>query len=152
MTTLAEFKAAERALAMQFTAFEEMRQNPQLKKALEFDAALDEFLAKHKSSRAALYELLALDIEPAKKPAKKPAATPAKTTTPKPAKKKRTRVVLNMKVRVFKNPHTGEEITVRGNRDGKFNAWNAEYGKDVVSSWKISEEIVPPKTTLVQNY
>lgn len=139
MTTIADFKAAERALAMQFTAFEEMKQNPELRKALELDAALEAFCAEHKTSRAALYELLALDIEPEKKPAKKPAMKPA---TGK-------RVFNGVKVRVFKNPHTGEELTVRGNRDGKFNQWNIEYGADVVRTWKINEYDAPPKNKAV---
>jgi hypothetical protein len=135
MATIADFKAAERALAMQFTAFEEMKQNPELRKALELDAALEAFCTEHKTSRAALYELLALDIAPEKKPASKPASKPA---TGK-------RVFNGVKIRTFKNPHTGEVLVVRGNRDGKFNQWNIEYGKDVVASWKFHEEDAPPK-------
>jgi hypothetical protein len=147
MATIADFKAAERALAIQFTAFEEMKQNPELRKALELDAALEAFCIEHKTSRAALYELLALDIEPQKKQVKKPAATPAKPAASKPASKPAgKRAAPIMKIRVFANPHTGEELTVRGNRDGKFNQWNAEYGADVVRSWKIREYDAPPKT------
>lgn len=138
MTTIAEFKAAERALAMQFRAFEEMKQNPELKKQLEFDSALDELLEKFKMSRTALYELLAYDVEPEKQPAsKKPAAAPAKTA--KTDTKVFTRRPPVMKTREFKNPHTGEVIKVRGNRDGRFNKWNDEFGKDVVRSWQIAE-------------
>lgn len=147
MATIADFKAAERALAIQFTAFEEMKQNPELRKALELDAALEAFCIEHKTSRAALYELLALDIEPQKKQVKKPAATPAKPAASKPESKPAgKRAAPIMKIRVFANPHTGEELTVRGNRDGKFNQWNAEYGADVVRSWKIREYDAPPKT------
>jgi hypothetical protein len=147
MATIADFKAAERALAIQFTAFEEMKQNPELRKLLELDAALEAFCIEHKTSRAALYELLALDIEPQKKQVKKPAATPAKPAASKPASKPAGKQAAPiMKIRVFANPHTGEELTVRGNRDGKFNQWNAEYGADVVRSWKIREYDAPPKT------
>jgi hypothetical protein len=147
MSTLAEFKAAERALAMQYRAFEEMKADPVFKKAIEFDAALEDFLTKHKMSRPALYELLALELEPDKKPAQKKAATSATTPAKKPAKKPIVhRRPPTMKIRVFANPHTGKELTVRGNRDGTFNEWNAKYGKDVVRSWLIREEVVPPKT------
>jgi hypothetical protein len=150
MASIADFKAAERALAMQFTAFEEMKQNPELRKALELDAALEAFCTEHKTSRAALYDLLALDIEPQRKQAKKPAATPAKPAASKPAKKQTAKPAAKraapiMKIRVFANPHTGEELTVRGNRDGKFNQWNIEYGADVVRTWKIREYEAPPK-------
>ena len=83
MATIADFKAAERALAIQFTAFEEMKQNPELRKALELDAALEAFCTEHRTTRAALYDLLALDIEPKKSAPKKTATTPAK---PAPSK------------------------------------------------------------------
>ncbi|MNF84267.1 hypothetical protein D3C84_666190 [compost metagenome] len=142
MTTIADFKAAERALAMQFTAFEEMKQNPELRKALELDAALEAFCAEHKTTRQALYDLLALDIEPDQKPAKKTAASSAKAAAPKGQQFRKAQVY---KIRWFRNPHTGEELEVRGNRDGRFNAWNIEYGRDVVQSWKFREEDLPPK-------
>lgn len=156
MTTLAEFKRAERELAMRVRAFQEMKQNPEVQKAMAFEKSLDDFLAVNKVSRSALYELLAIefgdvDKKPAKKSHKKKAAPakPANKPASKPATKQKRAPNRNppvMKVRTFKNPHTGEEIVVRGNRDGRFNRWNAQYGKTVVASWLTSEEIVPPKS------
>jgi len=150
MSTLAEFKRAERELAIRVRAFQEMKQSPEVQKAIAFEKALDDFLAVHKISRSALYELLSIEFEADKKPAnrshhKKP-ATPAKKPVSKPATGKRTRVFNGVKIRTFRNPHTGEELVVRGNRDGKFNAWNAQYGKDVVRGWKISEVDAEPKS------
>lgn len=151
MSTLAEFKRAERELAMRVRAFQEMKQSPAVQEAMAFEKALDEFLALRKVSRSALYELLSVEFEGDKKTTKKttkkrtvkkvatPAATPAK------AKRAPNRNPPIMMIRTFKNPHTGEELVVRGNRDGKFNAWNLEYGKDVVRGWKISEVEAPPK-------
>lgn len=152
MSTLAEFKRAERELAMRVRAFQEMKQSPEVQKAMQFEKALDDFLAVHKVSRSALYELLSVEFEGDKKTTKKPAkkrshhkkaATPA--ATPAKAKRAPNRNPPIMMIRTFKNPHTGEELVVRGNRDGKFNAWNLEYGKDVVRGWKISEVEAPPK-------
>lgn len=152
MSTLAEYKRAERELAMRVRAFQEMKQSPEVQKAMAFEKALDDFLAVHKVSRSALYELLSIEFEADKKPAnrshhkkpvhavKKPASKPAGQRAPN-----RNRVFNGVKIRTFKNPHTGEELVVRGNRDGKFNAWNAQYGKDVVRGWKISEVDAPPK-------
>jgi hypothetical protein len=147
MSTLAEFKRAERELAMRVRAFQEMKQSPEVQKAMAFEKALDDFLAVHKVSRSSLYELLSIEFEADKKPAnrshhKKP-ATAVKKSASKPATGKR--VFSGVKIRTFKNPHTGEELVVRGNRDGKFNAWNAQYGADVVRSWKTSEVDAPPK-------
>lgn len=148
MSALAEFKRAERELAIRVRAFQEMKQSPEVQKAIAFEKALDDFLAVHKLSRSALFELLSIEFEGDKSPAKKShhkkPATPATKSASKPTDK-RTRVFNGVKIRTFKNPETGEELVVRGNRDGKFNAWNAKYGKDVVRSWKISEIDAPPK-------
>jgi len=153
MSTLAEFKRAERELAIRVRAFQEMKQSPEVQKAIAFEKALDDFLAVHKITRSALYELLSIEFDGDKKPAKKshkkkPAPAKKAVSTPsKPVTKRApNRHPPIMKIRVFANPHTGKEITVRGNRDGVFNAWNAEYGKDVVKSWLIREEVVPPKS------
>jgi hypothetical protein len=152
MSTLAEFKRAERELAIRVRAFQEMKQSPEVQKAIAFEKALDDFLAVHKISRSALYELLAIEFEGDKKPAKKShhkkPATAVQTSATKPAIKRapKKRVFNGVKIRTFRNPHTGEELVVRGNRDGKFNAWNAQYGKDVVRGWKIDEVDAPPKS------
>lgn len=148
MSALAEFKRAERELAIRVRAFQEMKQSPEVQKAIAFEKALDDFLAVHKLSRSALFELLSIEFEGDKAPAKKSHHKKSETPAPKSASKptgKRTRVFNGVKIRTFKNPETGEELVVRGNRDGKFNAWNAKYGKDVVRSWKISEIDAPPK-------
>lgn len=153
MSTLAEFKRAERELAMRVRAFQEMKQSPEVQKAMAFETALDDFLDKHKVTRSALYELLSIEFEPAKPAKKSHKEKPAVAikAAAKPARVKRVRnpgaprSVNGQKIRVFRNPHTGEEITVRGNRDGRYNAWNLEYGNDVVQTWKIREEDVPPK-------
>lgn len=155
MSTLAEFKRAERELAIRVRAFQEMKQSPEVQQAIAFEKALDNFLAEHKVTRSALYELLDIEFGGDKKPAKKShkkkagPAKPANKPATKPATKPKRAPNRNppvMKVRTFKNPHTGEEIVVRGNRDGRFNRWNAQYGKAVVAAWVISEEIVPPKS------
>lgn len=151
MSTLAEFKRAERELAIRVRAFQEMKQSPEVQKAIQFEKALDDFLAVHKITRSAIYELLSIEFGGDKKPAKKshkkkPAAAKTPVSKPSQPAAKRTRVFNGVKIRTFRNPHTGEELVVRGNRDGKFNAWNAQYGKDVVRGWKISEVDAEPKS------
>lgn len=138
-TLLAEFKAAERALAMQYRAFEEMKQNPEFKKALEFETALDEFLAKHKMSRPALYELLSFDVEPDSKAVAKAAAKSAPKDDPNRVKRSYVRKT-HYPLRTYKNPHTGEELQIRMATNATYTAWVAQYGKDVVASWLIHTE------------
>lgn len=132
MSSIAEFKAAERALAMQYRAFEEMKADPVLKKALEFDSALEEFLEKHKMSRPALYDLLALDVEPDVKPAIKLAK--AKSANTKERKKH------EWPLRTYLNPHTGKEIKIRMATNAEYTGWVAQYGKDTVASWLTHTE------------
>lgn len=117
---LAEFRRAELALAQQVTQFEEMKADPELKKELEFDSALTAFLDKHKVTRAQLLEYLEVEQAPEQKP--------------------KTRKAPHIKTRVYKNPETGEEITVRMNNNGKYKAWVSQYGAKKVESWlaKIS--------------
>lgn len=140
MSALAEFKAAERALAIQFRQFEEMKQDPAFKKALELEAALEEFLEKHKTTRAALYELLAFDVEPDKKPAKKPVNKPvaALASDKPPAKKKRKKH--SWPLRTYLNPHNQQEIKIRMATNAVYTGWVAQYGKETVASWLTHTE------------
>ncbi len=43
------------------------------------------------------------------------------------------------KLKVFKNPHTGEVIETRGGNHKGLLAWKDLYGKDTVNSWLESE-------------
>lgn len=43
------------------------------------------------------------------------------------------------KLKVFKNPHTGEVIETRGGNHKGLRAWKDEYGEDTVNSWLESE-------------
>lgn len=136
MNRLAEYKAAERALAMQFRAFEEMKADPELKKALEIESALEEFLTTNKLSKQALYDLLAYDVEPDRVPTKKAVAAPAVAKSPTGKKRKKHAWPL----RTYKNPHTGQEIKIRMATNGVYTGWVAEYGKETVASWLTHTE------------
>lgn len=140
MSTLAEFKAAERALAMQYRQFEEMKANPVLKKALEFDAALEDFLTKHKMSRPALYELLAYDVEPDSKAVAKPAAKSAPKADPNRIKRPYNRKAAQYPLRTYINPHTQQELKIRMATNATYTGWVAQYGKETVASWLTHTE------------
>lgn len=136
MNRLAEYKAAERALAMQFRAFEEMKADPELKKALEIESALEEFLTTNKLSKQALYDLLAYDVEPDRVATKKAVAAPAVAKSPTGKKRKKHAWPL----RTYVNPHTQQEIKIRMATNATYTGWVAQYGKETVASWLTHTE------------
>lgn len=120
MLKLAKYAAAQLALAKQVTALEEMKNDPELKQEIEFEAALETFLTEHAVSRSRLQAFLSMRGEPAAAPA----LTKSGRKTPV------------FPARLYKNPHTGEEITVKAHNHGKFKEWVTQYTKAVVESWQ----------------
>lgn len=124
MSRLAEYMAAERALAIYARELEEMKQDPELKREIEFNSALDELLVKFKFSRQTLFDILALEVKTEKK------AAPGKGYV-----KKTDRKSPNFKARTYVNPHSGKEITIRLGTDSTYKAWVGQYGKETVATW-----------------
>lgn len=42
-------------------------------------------------------------------------------------------------VKIYRNPHTGEEITVKSRNNGRLKAWVAEYGVNDVDDWIVRD-------------
>lgn len=120
MSKLAEFRAAERALAKQVTAFEELKNDAELKREIEFDEALAGVLKKFGMSRPKLLAFLQMELEPES----------VKTKAGKSGRK-----VPDFHPKIFTNPHTNESITVKLRTHGTYKEWVGKYGKDVVESW-----------------
>jgi hypothetical protein len=120
---MAQFRAAERALAQQVAEFEALKNDPELRREIEFDDALNRFLEQQKMSRSKLLAHLQLDDEQGR---------PAKTARSAPRKKQ------EFKERIFRNPHTNETLKVKSTNHGTFREWTALHGKDVVQSWEVT--------------
>lgn len=122
MFKIAQFVAAEAALAKQVTALAELKNDPELKRELEFSTELDEVLAKYSFSRPKLRDFLNQQAAAASAAEKKTRG--AKSDKP-PA----------IKVKLWTNPHTGETVE-SGRRDHKtLQEWAAQYGQEVVLTW-----------------
>lgn len=124
MSKLVAFKAAERALAMHYREFEEMKADPELKRELEFDAELAQLLAKYKVARSTLLAILVAESR-----GEKQAAT-----------KKNGATKQSFPLRTYKNPHTGKVIQIRLGTDSTYKGWVKEHGKETVESWKTAVE------------
>lgn len=44
------------------------------------------------------------------------------------------------KLKVFKNPHTGEVVETRGGNQNTLKAWKREYGSEIVDKWLVRTE------------
>ena len=44
------------------------------------------------------------------------------------------------KLKVFKNPHTGEVVETKGGNHKTLKAWKEEYGKETVDAWEVAHD------------
>ncbi|HBO3146303.1 histone-like nucleoid-structuring protein, MvaT/MvaU family [Pseudomonas aeruginosa] len=118
MSRLAEFRAAEKALAEQIAHLESLKNDASLKREIQFEEQLKKLMSEYDKS---LRDIIAiLDPESRLKNGKPQAAT----------SQRRARVS-----KVYKNPHTGEVVETKGGNHKVLKAWKAEYGNDAVDSW-----------------
>ena len=117
MSKLAEFRALERKLADQLAELESLKNDAAFKKEVEFEEQLRSLLGEYGYS---LRDVIAL-LDPASR-----ADIPARTV--KATRKPR-------QIKVFKNPHTGEVVEIRGGNQRTLKEWKAKYGSSTVDSW-----------------
>jgi hypothetical protein len=118
MSKLAEFRQLEKHLAEQLQALEALKDDAGLKKEIEFETKLRDLLAKYGYSLKNVVNLL----DP--QAGRRAPAADSKSGTRKPRK-----------VKVYKNPNTGEIIETKGGNHKGLKEWKAEHGSDTVESW-----------------
>lgn len=117
MSKLAEFRAAERALAEQLAHFESLKNDAGLKKEIEFEEKLRALLGQYGKS---LKDVIAI-LDPAPRRG-------GSVRTARDGRRARA-------VKVYKNPHSNEVVETKGGNHRVLKAWKAEYGSDAVESW-----------------
>jgi len=120
MSKLAEFRAAEKALADQLAYLESLKNDNSLKKEIEFEEKLKALMGEYGKS---LRDIVAI-LDPSAVGAVSVRGGRASQS------KRRERVV-----KVYKNPNTGEVVETKGGNHKVLKAWKAEHGNDVVESW-----------------
>lgn len=118
MSRLAEFRQLEKNLAEQLAALEALKGDEGLKKEVEFEHKLRELLAKYGYSLRNVIALLdphAYQLVPA--------------LAPKSVRKAR-------QVKIYKNPNSGELIETKGGNHRLLKEWKANFGEEVVESWR----------------
>ncbi|HBO3329411.1 TPA: histone-like nucleoid-structuring protein, MvaT/MvaU family [Pseudomonas aeruginosa] len=117
MSRLAEFRAAEKALAEQLAHLESLKNDAGLKKEIQFETDLKGLLSEYGKSLRDVVEIL----DPQASRGVRPVAAKGN---------RRQRVV-----KVYKNPHTGETIETKGGNHKVLKSWKAEHGAEAVESW-----------------
>lgn len=117
MSRLAEFRKLEEQLALQLAELEAMKSDGALQKEMEFEDKLRALMAEYNINLGGLINIL----DPQASRAPRAAAS---------TDKRRER-----KVKLYKNPHTGEVVETKGGNHKILKAWKAEFGNDEVESW-----------------
>ncbi|PPV39485.1 histone-like nucleoid-structuring protein, MvaT/MvaU family [Pseudomonas oleovorans] len=116
MSKIAEFKRLEAQLAEQLAALENLKNDGELKREIEFETKLKALLKEYDLGLKAVINILDPSV-------RREAVAPARD-------KRRERTV-----KTYKNPHTNEVVETKGGNHKVLNAWKAEYGAETVKSW-----------------
>ncbi|MFC3282926.1 histone-like nucleoid-structuring protein, MvaT/MvaU family [Litchfieldella rifensis] len=125
MSLLSDYLQQEQKLKELNEKLEKLQNDPRLKAELEFKDKLEALMKEFDKSAADVIELL--NPKPAGK------AAVAGTATTSGGRRKR-------KLKIYKNPNTGEVVETRGGNQKTLKAWKDEYGSDTVESWLVRVE------------
>lgn len=120
MSLLTQYAQKEQMLKQLQQELLELENNDKLKKELEFKEQLEMLMKEYDKSAREVKELLYPNAEPEQS---------QKKTTRKPRK-----------LKVYKNPITGEEIATRGGNQKQLKQWKEEHGDEVVEGWLINDD------------
>lgn len=118
MSKLAEFKALEAQLAAQLKQLDELKNDTELKREIEFEEQLRQLMAEYGFSLKGIIALL----DPQSR---------TSVTTPTAARGQRR----PRQAKVYKNPETGEAVETKGGNHKVLKAWKEQYGAETVEGW-----------------
>ncbi len=116
MSIINKYREKERLMRQLQEELQAMEEKQELKQELAFKTAVEEVLKQFDKSESELLALFGASEDNAESGKSRRKRTPS----------------------VYKNPQTGEEITVRGGRQKDYQEWIQKYGKETVQSWKVS--------------
>lgn len=118
MSKLAEFKALEAQLAAQLKQLDELKNDGELKREIEFEEKLRVLMAEYGVSLKGIIALL------------DPQARSSVSTSAPGRGQRRQR-----QIKVYKNPVTGEVVETKGGNHKVLKAWKEQYGAQKVEGW-----------------
>ena len=114
--------ALEKQLAQIEKELKSIERSAAFRKENAINRALNNLMKKHGCSKSDLISILQDD---AKAPTKRGATSTAKTRKPR-------------KLKIFKNPNTGETVETRGGNHKILKAWKNEYKLTNIDEWLVS--------------
>lgn len=125
MSLLSEYMQMEQQLKELQANLDKLQNDKRLQSELEFKEKLESLMKEYGKSAA---EVIAL-LDP--KPATSGPKTPSTASTGTRRKRK---------LKIYKNPNTGEVVETRGGNQKTLKAWKDEFGPDTVESWLVRVE------------
>ena len=122
MSILNTYMQKEQQLKQLQEELDKLKNDDRLKAELEFKDKLESLMREFDKSAADVIKLL--DPKPA-------TAKAASTTNTGRAKRK---------LKIYKNPNTGEVVETRGGNQKTLKAWKDEYGAETVEGWLVRTE------------
>ena len=122
MSILNTYIQKEQQLKQLQEELDKLKNDDRLKAELEFKDKLEALMREFDKSAADVIKLL--DPKPA-------TAKATSTTTTGRAKRK---------LKIYKNPNTGEVVETRGGNQKTLKAWKEEYGAEAVEGWLVRTE------------
>ncbi|WP_111411704.1 histone-like nucleoid-structuring protein, MvaT/MvaU family [Billgrantia lactosivorans] len=126
MSLLSEFMQKEQQLKQLQAEMDRLQNDERLKAELEFKDKLEALMREFNKSSADVISLL----EP-----RGGKAAPAKAAAASSGTGRRKR-----KLKIYKNPKTGEVVETRGGNQKTLKAWKDEFGSDTVEGWLVRVE------------
>lgn len=123
MSILSSYLQKEQQLKQLQEELKTLENDERLKNELEFKERLEALMRESGKSASDVIALL----NP------KPAAARSTASSPSTGRAKR-------KLKIYKNPNTGEVVETRGGNQKTLKAWKEEHGAEVVESWLVRTE------------
>ncbi|MEG3114958.1 histone-like nucleoid-structuring protein, MvaT/MvaU family [Salinicola sp. 4072] len=125
MSLLSDYVKKEQLLKQLEEELKRMEGDQRLKSELEFKEKLEALMAEYGKTTRDVIELL----NP-----KSDNAQPATAQTGSTGSRRK------RKLKIYKNPNTGEVVETRGGNHKTLKAWKDEHGSDAVESWVVRTE------------
>lgn len=122
MSLLNEYMKKEQLMKQLRDELQQLEQDQRLKSELEFKSRLEELMASHEKTASDVIAMLDPDSEQDNRRAGSGASAQAGS------RRKR-------KLKVYRNPHSGEVVETRGGNQKTLKAWKEEYGSETVEQW-----------------
>ncbi|MDI5986264.1 DNA binding protein [Halomonas sp. M4R5S39] len=122
MSILTTYVQKEQQLKQLQEELDRLKNDDRLKAELQFKDKLEALMREFDKSAADVIKLLA--------PQPTASKTASTTSTGRPKRK----------LKIYKNPNTGEVVETRGGNQKTLKAWKDEYGAETVEGWLMKTE------------